>query len=197
MEAFYTKYSIEEIQNKLKNCLTNERYIHSLGVMEAAGELALRFNCNIEKAKIAGILHDCAKCIPHNELENYSYCLSDCEKLNIKTWHAPIGAVIAKNEYDISDKEILSAIRWHTIGKIDMSIFEKIIFIADKIEKRTRDKDISEDIENALNRNNNPDDAMLECFKITINSLLKRNLSVCYQTIDVYNHLLPQNGLKH
>ena len=60
-------------------------------------------------------------------------------KLSTKTWHAPVGAYIAEKEYSVTDSEILSAIRWHTIGKKNMSDFEKIIFIADKIETRTRE----------------------------------------------------------
>ena len=186
----YTKFSIEEMKEKLNNCLTDERYIHSLGVMEMSILLAERFNCNKEKAQIAGLLHDCAKCLSNDEFIRYNYCLQDCEKQSMKTWHAPIGAIIAKNEYDIEDEEILSSIRWHTIGKIGMSDFEKIIFIADKIEHRTREPEIRAKIEEALNMRNNLDDAMLESFKITINSLLKRNLPICYQTIEVYNDFI-------
>ena len=188
----YTKDKIEEIKEKLKDCLTEERYLHSLGVMEKAVELAKQFNCNAQKALIAGLLHDCAKCLTKEEMKKYEYCLSTCETQSIKTWHAPIGAIIAKNEYDIEDEEILNAIRWHTIGKINMSDFEKIIFIADKIENKTREKEISEEIETALNKRNNLDDAMFKIFQITIKSLIDRNLPICYQTIEVYNNLIEK-----
>ena len=130
----YTKFNIEEIKEKLKNCLTNERYLHSLGVMEMAVELAQRFNCDVEKAKIAGLLHDCAKCMPKEQYLEYKDCLAQCEIQSLKTWHAPIGAIVAKNDYGVKDDEILSSIRWHTVGKTQMSDFEKIIFLADKIE---------------------------------------------------------------
>jgi len=186
----YTKYKIEEIKEKLKNCLNEERYLHSIGVMEMAVELAQKFNCDLQKAQLAGLLHDCAKCLSKDECAKYQYCLTECEKDSKKTWHAPIGAIIAKEEFGIEDEEILSSIRWHTIGKINMSDFEKIIFIADKIERRTREQDFRSKIENALNKRNNLDDAMLKSFKITINSLLERNLPICYQTIEVYNNLL-------
>ena len=188
----YTAYKIEEIQEKLKNCLTYERYIHSLGVMEMAVKLAKEFGLDEEKAQVAGLLHDCAKCLPKEELEKYINTFEECEKLSTKTWHAPVGSIIAKNDYGVTDEEILSAIRWHTIGKNNMTDFEKVIFIADKIELRTRESDFREKIEEALKERHNLDDAMLKSFKITIKSLLKRNLPICFQTVDVYNNLLEQ-----
>ena len=186
----YTKYSVEETKEKLKNCLTPERYFHSEGVMETAVKLAQRFNCDREKAMTAGLLHDCAKCLADVELLKYKYCLSECEKESRKTWHAPIGALIAEKDYGVSDKEILSAIRFHTIGRKNMSDFEKIIFIADKIEPKTREPEYREPIEKALNMRNRLDDAVFESFKITIKSLADRELPICFQTIEVYNSLL-------
>ncbi len=188
----YTKYTIEEIKNKLQNCLSQERYWHSVGTMEKAAELAKRFNIDIEKAQIAGLLHDCAKCISKEDLEKLQDSFEECEKLSEKTWHAPIGALIAKRDYGVIDEEILSAIRWHTIGKKNMTDFEKIIFIADKIEIRTRDEKFRKKIQKALDKNNNLDEALLKSFKLTIKSLLKRNLPICYQTVDVYNDLLKK-----
>jgi predicted HD superfamily hydrolase involved in NAD metabolism len=188
----YTKFSIEEIKEKLKNCLTYERYIHSLGTMEKAMEMAKQFNCDVEKAQIAGLLHDCAKCLPNEELKNTNCDFEECEKMTAKTWHAPVGAYIAKKEYGVNDEEILSAIRWHTIGKKNMSNFEKIIFLADKIEERTREIEFRKKIENALLERQNLDDAMLQSFKMTIKSLLKRKLPICFQTVEVYNDLLKK-----
>lgn len=189
----YTAYSTEEIKEKLKNTLTYERYIHSIGVMEKAVELAKEFGLDTEKAKIAGLLHDCAKCLEKDELEKYSDSFTDSEKTSTKTWHAPAGVYIARRDYGVTDEEILSAIRWHTIGKINMTDFEKIIFIADKTECRTREEDFREKIESALNERHNLDDAMLKSFKITIKSLLKRKLPICFETVDVYNHLLERS----
>ncbi len=186
----YTKYSTDELKQKLRSCLNEERYIHSLGVMEMAVKLAGEYNLNREKAEIAGLLHDCAKCLKNEELIKYSNLFEDCEKISSKTWHAPAGAIIAQKEYDINDEEILSAVRWHTIGRKNMSDFEKIIFLADKIEHRTREAGFREKIENVLNSSHNLDLALLKSFKLTIKSLLKRSLPVCYQTIDVYNSLI-------
>ncbi len=188
----FTKYNIEELKDKLHKCLTEERYIHSLGVMEMAVKLAEEYGCDTEKAGLAGLLHDCAKCLANEELLKYSDSFEECEKLSAKTWHAPAGVIIAKKDYDIHDEEILSAIRWHTIGKKDMSDFEKIIFIADKIEHRTRESEFREKIEKVLEESHSLDEALLKSFKITIKSLLKRNLPVCYQTVDVYNYLIEK-----
>ncbi len=190
----FTKYSIEEIKTKLQNCLSEERYFHSLGTMEKAMELAKQFGCNIEKAQTAGLLHDCAKCLKTSELEKFKDSFEECEKLSEKTWHAPAGAFIAQKEFGVEDEEILSSIRWHTIGKKNMSDFEKIIFLADKIEERTREPKFREKIEKVLKETNNLDAAMLKSFKITIKSLLKRRLPICFQTIDVYNDLLKTAG---
>lgn len=186
----YTKCSIENIKEQLKNCLSYERYIHSLGTMEKAMELAQRFGLDVEKAQVAGLLHDCAKCIPNEELKAFDYSFDESEKLSSKTWHAPVGAIIAECDYGVTDSEILSSIRWHTIGKKSMSDFEKIIFLADKIETRTREIEFREKIEKVLDETNSLDEAMLKSFKITIKSLLKRKLPICFQTVDVYNDLL-------
>ena len=81
----YTKFSIEEIKEKLKACLSYERYIHSLGTMEKAMELAERFELDVEKAQVAGLLHDCAKCLSNEELEAFSHAFDDSEKLRQNT----------------------------------------------------------------------------------------------------------------
>ncbi len=188
----YTKYSIEEIKEKLKCNLSEERFLHSIGTMEKAVELAKEFGCDVEKAQIAGLLHDCAKCLSKEEMEKIQHTFEDCEKLSVKTWHAPIGAYTAENDYGVTDKEILSAIRWHTIGKKNMTDFEKIVFLADKIEERTREEKYRSKIEKTLKKTHNLDNAMLKSFKLTIKSLLKRKLPICYQTIDVYNDLLEK-----
>ena len=188
----YTKFSIEEIKEKLKSCLSYERYIHSLGTMEKAMELAQQFGLDVEKAQVAGLLHDCAKCISNEELAAFEHTFDESEKMSCKTWHAPVGQIIAQRDYGVTDEEILSSIRWHTIGKVGMTDFEKIIFLADKIENRTREPEFREKIEKALNKKNSLDEAMFKSFKITIKSLLKRKLPICFQTIEVYNDLLTK-----
>ena len=112
--------------------------------------------------------------------------------INPKTYHAPVGAYVAKEVFHIDDEEILSSIRWHTIGKLEMSDFEKIIFIADKIEPKTRPESMIDSIRPKLFLDNGLDRALLECYKITINSLTDRNLKICISTIEIYNELLSK-----
>lgn len=187
-----------EIKTWLKENLKEERYFHTLGTADCAKELAKKFNLNEEKAYLAGLLHDCAKCFSKEKLleiikENLK--VEECEMLNHKTFHAPVSAYIAEKEFKIQDKEILSAIRWHTLGRLDMTDFEKIVFIADKIEPNTREKEYSEKILEILNENNGLNKALLKCYKETIKSLVKRDLKICLLTIEIYNKLqdLVQN----
>jgi len=177
----------------LKKNLNEERYLHSIGVAEKAEELAKRFNLDSEKAKLAGLIHDCAKCLSNNELleiiKEYSD-VDECELINPKTFHAPAGVHLAKKELGITDEEILSAIRWHTIGRSGMTDFEKVIFIADKIEEKTREQDCINKIAPYLDEDNGLNRALLACYKLTIKSLVDRNLKICKNTIELYNELL-------
>lgn len=187
-----------EILSWLKNNLNEERYIHTLGTAECAKELASKFNLDCEKAYLAGLLHDCAKCFSNEKLLDIIHQhlnVEECEMLNYKTLHAPVSAYIAEKEFQVNDKEILSAIRWHTLGKLDMTDFEKIVFLADKIEPNTREKEYSDKIKTLLDEPNGINKALLKCYKETIKSLVKRDLKICLLTIDIYNKLqdLVQN----
>lgn len=187
-----------EILKWLKENLNEKRYIHTLGTADCAKELAQKFGLNSEKAYLAGLLHDCAKCFSNEKLLDIIYKhlnVEECEMLNYKTLHAPVSAYIAEKEFKITDKEILSAIRWHTLGRLDMTDFEKIVFIADKIEPNTRDKEYSDKIRVLLDEENGLNKALLKCYKETIKSLVKRDLKICLLTIEIYNKLqdLVQN----
>lgn len=190
----YTDIKIEDIQNWLKDNLVEERYIHSLGVMEAAVELAEMFDMDVEKARIAGLLHDAAKCFSNEKLleiiKEHIPEVQECELLNYKTLHAPVSAYLAKTQFNVSDSEILDAIRWHTLGRCKMSDFEKVIFLADKIEPRTRELAFRNECLELLNQENGLNKAMFKCFEATIKSLVDRRLAICHITIDVYNELL-------
>lgn len=183
--------TLEYINNWLKANLSQERYEHSLGTADCARELAKRFGLDEEKAYFTGLIHDCAKNLNQAEtdsiIKNYLN-LDEGELCSPKTHHAPVGAYIARKEFKVEEEEILSAIRWHTIGKVDMTDFEKIIFLADKLETRTRPCEICGPIREALNES--LDAALLLCYKNTIKSLVDRNLRICSVTIDIYNSLI-------
>lgn len=176
----------------LKNNLSDERYLHTLGTAECAKELAEKYGLDKEKAYLAGLLHDCAKCFSNEKLLDIIHKnlhVEKCEMLNYKTLHAPVSAYIAEKEFGVTDKEILSAIRWHTLGKLNMTDFEKIVFLADKIEPNTRDPEYSKQIQTLLNEDNGLNKALLRCYKETIKSLVKRDLKICILTIEIYNKL--------
>ncbi len=181
-----------QILNWLKENLNEKRYIHTLGTAQCAKELAEKFNLNPDKAYLAGLLHDCAKCFSNEKLLEIIHehlNVEECEMLNYKTLHAPVSAYIAEKEFNIKDEEVLSAIRWHTLGKLDMTDFEKIVFISDKIEPNTRDEEYSAKIRALLEEENGINKALLKCYKETIKSLVKRDLKICLLTIEIYNKL--------
>lgn len=128
----------KKLRKKVKDVMTKARYEHTLGVEFTAASLAMRYGIDIDKAEIAGLLHDCAKCIDDedklDDCKKYKIELTDVEKRNPFLIHSKLGAVYAKKLYGIDDEEIISAIRFHTTGKPDMTLLEKIIFIADYIE---------------------------------------------------------------
>lgn len=184
--------NIEDIKIWLKNNLTEERYEHSLGTADCAKELAARYGLNEEKAYLTGLIHDCAKCLPLEDAKNMMQQIELCEGEldNCKTYHAPAGRCTAEKEFGIIDEEILSAIRWHTLGKVDMTEFEKIIFLADKIEERTRPYELIKPIKELLGEENGLNKALLKCYQNTIKSLVDRNLKICFMTVEIYNSLL-------
>ena len=128
----------EVVQEKLKKALDGPRYEHTLGVMYTAGCMTMAHGGNIKKAMLAGLLHDCAKCMTHEErlllCEKYGVEVTASELENKALLHAKAGAILAKIEYDIADEDILHAITVHTTGEPDMNILDKIIYIADYIE---------------------------------------------------------------
>ncbi|MBR1619240.1 bis(5'-nucleosyl)-tetraphosphatase (symmetrical) YqeK [bacterium] len=189
----YIKLSREEADKWLKENLNEKRYQHSLGTAECAKELAKQFGQNEEKAYIAGLLHDCAKCFSDEKLleiiDKYLDDVDSDERSNKKTLHAPGSYYIAKTVFGLEDAEMLSSIRWHTLGKINMTDFEKIIFLADKIELRTRSKEYRNKITKDLYSENGLNKAILGCYKETIKSLVDRDLKICPLTIEIYNNL--------
>lgn len=132
------KYSIPKTKKLLKKYLDANRYEHTKGVMYTAACLAMRYGEDLEKAQLAGLLHDCAKCIP--DTKKIKICIkhqipmTETEQKNPFLLHAKVGAYIAKEKYGVADQEILNAIACHTTGKPDMTLLEKIIYIADYIE---------------------------------------------------------------
>lgn len=126
----------EKMVYKLKKELDRQRFEHTLGVEETAREMAEIFGEDAEKAALAGLLHDCAKCMPLSQMikaakgEEIDPVMKESKAL----MHALAGACVAKACYHVEDEAVLGAIRWHTTGRTQMTALEKIIYLADMIE---------------------------------------------------------------
>ncbi|MDE7318899.1 MAG: bis(5'-nucleosyl)-tetraphosphatase (symmetrical) YqeK [Lachnospiraceae bacterium] len=134
---------IKDLKKDLKKEMDDSRFEHTLGVMYTCAALAMRYEYDLEKAMLAGLLHDCAKCMPNAKklkmAEKHHLEISSLERKNPFMLHAKLGAFLAKKKYDVEDEEILNAIRWHTTGRPDMTLLDKIVYVSDYIEPR-RDK---------------------------------------------------------
>ena len=140
----FSRENINLIKADLKEKLPKKRYEHTLGVAYTAAALAMCYGEDILKAELAGILHDVAKAKKSSELKDdmkgYIDPYTDGDYVALiadkapQILHAIYAPYLAKKDYKIEDKDILSAIRWHTTGKKDMTMMEKIVFVADYIE---------------------------------------------------------------
>lgn len=131
-------FDINKIKKDLKEKLSKNRYEHSLRVADCCKRLAKIYKIDENRAYLSGLVHDCAKNLEEfymlNKKLNSDIIFDTEERDNENLRHAPIGAVVCKDLYGIFDEEILSAVRYHTIAKENMTLLEKILFISDKIE---------------------------------------------------------------
>lgn len=129
---------MEALREKIKSVQDAERFEHTLSVAYTAACLAGVYHVDVYKALRAGMLHDCAKCIPDNVLMTmaleYHIPCNDTEKKIPFLLHAKVGAELAKVQYSEIDEDVLNAIRYHTTGRPGMSMLEKIVFVADYME---------------------------------------------------------------
>ncbi len=127
-----------KLKKKMKKTLPELRYRHSVNVANTSVALAMCYGKNLDRAYIAGILHDCAKAIPDEErvqiCEKEGIEVTEVERRNPALLHAKMGALMAQRDYGIKDTGILNAIRYHTTGRPNMTMLEKIIFVSDYIE---------------------------------------------------------------
>lgn len=137
------KYDFIKIKKKLSKYLDEARFEHTMGVMYTCAALAMVYGYDLEDAQAAGLLHDSAKCIPNKKklklCSQHDIPVSDFEKDHPFLLHAKLGAYVAESKYDIKNEEILTAITYHTTGRPEMGLLEKIVYISDYIEPM-RDK---------------------------------------------------------
>lgn len=129
---------IEEIKQKLRDDIGEKRLEHSVRVMEECKKLAGVYSVDIESAAMAGLLHDCGRLTDSSSLlkkaDEFGIILDRIYTKNVNLIHARLGMEIARQKYGIEDFDILNAIKYHTTGREDMSILEKIVYMADYIE---------------------------------------------------------------
>ncbi len=181
---------LDMIRENIKMLLKEARYQHSLGVEEVACDLALIHGYNMEKASVAGILHDCAKNMTDQQLvmecEKNHIPISDIERKCGFLLHGKVGAILANEMFGIEDKEILDAITYHTTGRPGMTLLEKIIFTADYIEPYRRPLPrINEIRENAYS---NLDLAIYMILENTLYYLVDSGTSIDHTTIETYKY---------
>lgn len=163
---------IKEIQGELKSKLSEKRYLHSLGTMKMAKELAEKYNIDPEKAALVGLTHDIGKEISDEEKLEYvkqnKIDIDEVEQKNVGLLHAKIGAHITKEKYNFS-QDMQKAIEYHTTAHPDMDLLAKIVFIADKAEE-TRDYSDIETVRNLAMEN------IDECMLYILNYAIKKNI---------------------
>ena len=135
-------YSEAEILERLRSTITLHRYHHTLGVADTAQRLAERYGVDPMRARLAGLLHDCAKSMPYGEMRKIvSENVPDTDELELDAepvLHAPAGMVVAGRDYGVKDPSILQAIRRHTLGGAGMTAMDALIYVSDFIEPGRR-----------------------------------------------------------
>ncbi|MDD6345383.1 MAG: bis(5'-nucleosyl)-tetraphosphatase (symmetrical) YqeK [Oscillospiraceae bacterium] len=181
-------YNIEDKKIFLKERLSKKRYIHSVNVSEESVRLARLYGADAERAEFAGLMHDVCKELPAQEQyslaveSGFSVCREELESRSLL--HGIAGAYFIKKQFGVEDIDIINAIRFHTVGRAGMSRLEEIVYLADLISAERDYKDVDKmrklvysDIEKA----------MLESFRFSIESVLKKGGFIPVCTIEGYN----------
>lgn len=184
---------IDDIKQKLKDDIGEKRLEHSMRVMDESKKLARVYDVDVESAAIAGLLHDCGRLTDSSSLlkkaDEFGIILDRMYTKNVNLIHARLGMEIARQKYEIEDIDILNAIRYHTTGRENMSILEKIVYMADYIEPGRSFKGIEEIrdicyIEKDINK------ALVKASDNTIMYILNNSWLIHEDTIKARNFLL-------
>jgi predicted HD superfamily hydrolase involved in NAD metabolism len=131
------RYNRDELIEAVSAQMPAKRWKHTQGVMESAVKLAKQYGADPVKADLAAILHDVAKYWTTEKLRDVleeQQVNSELLLYSKPLWHAEVGAFIANHHYEIQDIEILDAIRYHTSGRVGMTLLDKVVCLADYIE---------------------------------------------------------------
>ena len=184
------------LRKKLSSKLAPMRYEHSLSVSFTCMNLAMRYGYDLDKAELAGLMHDCGKrysddiilkkCIKHG-IE-----VTEAELNALPVLHAKYGAWLAEHKYQITDREILDAIGCHTTGKPDMTVLDKILYIADYIEPRRFKAENLPLIRRLAYEN--LDETMYAILSGTLEYLDKKGGSIDPMTVEAYEYFKEMKG---
>ena len=184
---------IEDIKKKLRQTLDPERYEHSLSTAQTARQYAKLMKTDENRAFVAGLVHDCAKYLSPEKLlseaNRYNLVVDEIQKKSPHLLHAPLSAVYAQKFYEINDEGILTAVAFHTTGRADMSLLEKVVFTADLLEP-LREYDDVDDIRKIAEKDF--DMAVLLTLEAVIRSILRKKQLIHPDTIFAYNSMIGQ-----
>lgn len=131
------KRTREQLIEVVQSQMSAARWRHTQGVMRTAVQLANKYGADPHKADIAAILHDVAKYWPTDKMKQVIHdhtMMSELLEHDKQLWHAPVGAYVAQHDYGIKDEEVLDAIKYHTSGREQMTLLDKVLCLADYIE---------------------------------------------------------------
>lgn len=180
--------TVEEYQAVIRPMLSDKRYEHSVNVAREAVKLAKKYGADPVKAETAGILHDILKETPPEKqlkiISEFGIIMTDVELASKKLWHAIGGAVYIQSVLGMDDAEIIDAVHYHTTGRKNMTLLEKVIFMADFISK-DRDYPGVEDMRKTAYKS--LEKAIIDGIAFTITDLAKERELIIRDTIDAYN----------
>ncbi len=185
--------SIKKAKQIAKKSLSEKRFYHTVCVCNLAVKLAKTYGVSQENAAVAALFHDMAKEMPKEKIlklfnEN-GIMKSDIEKRPFAVWHGLAASIIAKTEYDIQDNDILSAIEYHSTGKENMSLLDKIIYIADVASEDRQYSDAEKIRKQAFA---NLDKTLIYALSESIAMLKRENKKIDEQSIKAYIFLKKQ-----
>ena len=177
----------EELYKIVEDKLSEKRFNHSKSVAKRALEYAEIYNVDKDIVKLCAIAHDIAKELTEEEslnyIQKYNIEFDEIVKINNNLWHSKIGAEICKNEFGFTE-DMVNAVRYHTTGRANMSMLEKIICLADATEETRNYGDVQEYVDYVKD---DIDYAMFKVSKLVIEKLVDKNVFIHLDTVECYN----------
>lgn len=181
-------YNLDETKRLIEGRLSKKRYTHSVNVSEQCRILAEIYGANVQKCQYVGLLHDVCKEVSYSEMKKMvldsNLGVSRSELASKPLWHAIAGAWFVEHTLNVSDKEVINAIRFHTVAHAGMSKVEEIVYMADLISEDRDYKDVKRMRKLAYT---NLDEAMFEALKFSITDVISKCGLLPHYTIDAYN----------